>query len=42
LGATNLFDAGLPFAQIGYSFGHDTPQGDLRGRFGYLRISEEF
>lgn len=41
-GVINVFDDSPPFAEIGANFGFDVSQGDLRGRFGYLRLSKEF
>lgn len=41
-GAVNLLDEAPPFAEIFYSLGYDLSQGDLRQRFGYLRLSYEF
>jgi len=42
LGVQNLLDDAPPFAEIFYSLGYDLSQGDLRQRFGYLRVSYEF
>lgn len=41
-GVTNVFNRSPPFAEIGANFGFDPSQGELRGRFGYLRLSKEF
>jgi iron complex outermembrane receptor protein len=41
-GIENLFDQGPPFAEVGALFGFDPSQGDLRERFGYLRLTKEF
>jgi len=42
LGVQNVFDERPPFAEIGYENGFDTSQGDLAGRFGYLKLSKGF
>jgi iron complex outermembrane receptor protein len=42
LGVKNAFNETAPFADIGYSLGFDTSQGDLIGRFSYLRLSKGF
>lgn len=41
-GASNLFDKTPQFAEIGLSSGYDVSQGDLRQRFGYLKLSKSF
>lgn len=41
-GASNLFDKTPRFAEIGLSSGYDLSQGDLRQRFGYLKLSKSF
>ncbi len=42
LGVKNAFDETAPFADIGFSLGFDSSQGDLVGRFSYLRLSKGF
>lgn len=42
LGVKNVFDEQPPFAEIGYAIGFDSSQGDLVGRFGYLKLSKGF
>jgi iron complex outermembrane receptor protein len=42
LGARNLFDATPDFSRAGGSLGHDFSQGELTGRFLYLRLSKLF
>lgn len=42
LGVKNVFDEQPPFADIGFQIGFDTSQGDLAGRFGYLKLSKGF
>ncbi|MFC4314929.1 TonB-dependent receptor domain-containing protein [Steroidobacter flavus] len=42
LGVKNAFNETAPFADIGYSLGFDSSQGDLIGRFSYLRLSKGF
>jgi iron complex outermembrane receptor protein len=42
LGVKNVFDEQPPFAEIGYAIGFDTSQGDLAGRFGYVKLSKGF
>jgi iron complex outermembrane recepter protein len=42
LGAINLLDEAPHFSRVGGALGFDATQGDLLGRFGYLRISKEF
>ena len=41
-GISNLFDKEPGFAEAGYAEGYDPTQGDLRQRFGYLRLSKRF
>jgi iron complex outermembrane recepter protein len=41
-GISNLLNKEPPFAQVGGQIGFDPTQGDLRGRFGYLRLSKGF
>lgn len=41
-GVTNLFDKRPAFAEVGVDQGYDTSQGDLKGRFGYLRLTKAF
>ena len=42
LGVKNVFDEQPSFAEIGYAIGFDSSQGDLAGRFGYLKLSKGF
>ncbi|MET0535075.1 MAG: TonB-dependent receptor [Steroidobacter sp.] len=42
LGVKNVFDEQPPFADIGFAVGFDTSQGDLAGRFGYMKLSKGF
>jgi iron complex outermembrane receptor protein len=42
VGVSNLFDEEPNFSTIGGSIGYDTSQGDLKQRFGYLRLSKHF
>lgn len=42
LGAINLFDADVPFSEVGGALGYDSSQADLRGRFLYASISKTF
>jgi iron complex outermembrane receptor protein len=42
LGVKNVFDEQPAFAEIGYAIGFDSSQGDLIGRFGYLKLSKGF
>lgn len=42
LGVKNVFNETAPFSEIGYSSGFDSSQGDLIGRFSYLRLSKGF
>jgi outer membrane receptor protein involved in Fe transport len=42
LGVKNAFDELAPFSDIGFSWGFDSSQGDLIGRFSYLRLSKGF
>lgn len=41
-GISNLFDKEPGFAEAGGAEGYDSSQGDLRQRFGYLRLSKRF
>jgi iron complex outermembrane receptor protein len=41
-GVSNVFDREPHFAEVGYEDGFDWTQGDLRQRFGYLRLSARF
>ncbi|MBM0108668.1 TonB-dependent receptor [Steroidobacter sp. S1-65] len=41
-GVRNAFDELPPFAEIGFSSGYDSSQGELIGRFGYLRLTKGF
>ena len=41
-GVTNLFDEHAAFAEVGIDQGYDTSQGDLKGRFGYVRLTKAF
>lgn len=41
-GVTNLFDKLPAFAEVGTDQGYDTSQGDLKGRFGYVRLTKAF
>jgi iron complex outermembrane recepter protein len=41
-GVTNLFDEHAPFAEVGFDWGYDFTQGDLKGRFGYIRLTKAF
>jgi len=41
-GALNLFNAEAPFAEVGGPAGYDASQGDLRGRFVYLKLAKRF
>jgi iron complex outermembrane recepter protein len=41
-GVTNLFDKRAAFAEVGIDQGYDTSQGDLKGRFGYVRLTKAF
>lgn len=42
LGVKNVLDETAPFSDIGLSLGFDSSQGDLVGRFSYLRLSKGF
>lgn len=42
VGVTDLFDDEPQFAEAGGYFGYDTSQGDLRQRFGYVRLGKRF
>lgn len=41
-GVKNVFDELPPFADIGFAIGFDSSQGDLIGRFGYIKLSKGF
>jgi iron complex outermembrane recepter protein len=41
-GMTNALDDQPPFAEVGVDFGYDITQGDLKGRFTYVRLSKRF
>jgi outer membrane receptor protein involved in Fe transport len=41
-GVKNVFNELAPFSEIGFSLGFDSSQGDLIGRFSYLRLSKGF
>lgn len=41
-GATNVLDRMSPFAEVGIDSGYDVSQGDLKGRFVYLRLAKRF
>lgn len=41
-GITNVFDKRANFAEVGFDQGYDTSQGDLKGRFGYVRLTKSF
>lgn len=41
-GVTNLFNKQPPFAELRGDFGYDPTQGDLKGRFGYVRFEKRF
>jgi len=42
VGVRNVFDEQPSFAEIGFDNGFDSSQGDLAGRFGYLKLSKGF
>lgn len=42
VGALNLFDEDVDFANVGMGLGFDITQADLRQRFAYLRIKKSF
>jgi len=42
LGVKNVSDEVAPFSEMGYAMGFDSSQGDLIGRFSYLRLSKGF
>jgi iron complex outermembrane recepter protein len=42
LGVKNLFDEPPAFADIGFAIGFDSSQGDLAGRFGYVKLTKGF
>jgi outer membrane receptor protein involved in Fe transport len=41
-GASNLFDQQPHFAEVSGLAGYDMSQGDLKGRFWYLRLGKAF
>jgi iron complex outermembrane receptor protein len=41
-GVKNVFDEQPPFSDIGFAIGFDSSQGDLIGRFGYIKLSKGF
>lgn len=41
-GVKNVFDELPPFADVGFAIGFDSSQGDLVGRFGYIKLSKGF
>lgn len=41
-GVLNVFDEEPPFAQVGSLLGYDPSQGDLRQRFGYIKLTKKF
>lgn len=41
-GIANLFNKQPPFAELGADLGYDFTQGDLKGRFSYLRLAKRF
>lgn len=41
-GVKNVFDQLPPFADVGFAIGFDSSQGDLIGRFGYIKLSKGF
>jgi outer membrane receptor protein involved in Fe transport len=41
-GVANLFDQEPNFAEVGRELGYDPTQGDLRQRFGYIKLSKRF
>lgn len=41
-GVKNVFDESPPFADVGFSIGFDSSQGDLTGRLGYIRLTKGF
>ncbi len=41
-GVKNAFNELPPFADVGFDSGYDSSQGDLIGRFGYLRFTKGF
>jgi len=42
VGALNLLDEDVPFANVGLGLGFDPSQADLRKRFAYLRLTRSF
>lgn len=41
-GVANVFDEAPAFSQIGFDAGYDPSQGELRQRFGYVRLAKRF
>lgn len=41
-GVKNAFDKEPAFSQVGFAIGFDSSQGDLVGRFGYIKLSKGF
>jgi len=41
-GVFNLLDEEPPFAEAGWFAGFDASQGDLRQRFGYVKLTKKF
>lgn len=42
VGALNLFDEDVDFANVGLGLGYDISQADLKQRFAYLRVTKSF
>lgn len=42
VGISNLFDEEPQFSEVGVNMGYDASIGDLRGRFGYVRLGKSF
>lgn len=42
VGATNVLDKKPAYAEVGIDAGYDYTQGDLKGRFAYVRLSKRF
>jgi iron complex outermembrane recepter protein len=42
VGVFNLFDDGPPFAEVGWLTGFDPSQGDLKQRYGYIKLTKKF
>lgn len=42
VGALNVFDEDVDFANAGFTIGFDMSQADLRQRFAYLRVAKDF